>query len=257
MKNTWDEMVTYRLNFSMWRFRNVLQLLTMYFLWYSVIPSNKSIFGYSHSLILTYILGTSILSSVVLSSRSYDIGDVINKGELSNFLLKPINFFYYLFAKDIGDKAMNIVFSFGELFLLFILLRPPFLIQTNPFYLVAFLIAICIAVILFFFFNLLLGFIGFWSPETWAPRFIFTILISFFAGGLFPLDILPAPIFALFKVIPLTYLLYFPLKIYLGQVQFVEIITGLIISTLWIFGMYKIIEAVWLKGLKVYTAQGM
>src|SRR5581483_8490660 len=146
MKNTWDEMVTYRLNFSMWRFRNVLQLLTMYFLWYSVIPSNKSIFGYSHSLILTYILGTSILSSVVLSSRSYDIGDVINKGELSNFLLKPINFFYYLFAKDIGDKAMNIVFSFGELFLLFILLRPPFLIQTNPFYLVAFLIAICIAV---------------------------------------------------------------------------------------------------------------
>ncbi len=257
MKNTWDEAVTYRLSFSVWRFRNVLQLLTMYFLWYALVPAQKTTFGYSQSLILTYILGTSILSSLILSSRSYDLGDSINKGDLSSYLMRPINFFYYLFAKDIGDKAMNITFSVGELTILFILLRPPFFIQTNPFYLTAFFMSIIAALILFFFCNLLLGFIGFWSPETWAPRFIFGIFINFFAGGLFPLDILPAPLFAVFRLSPLTYLLYFPLKLYLGQLSFPDMLSGFLISYIWIFCMYKIIQLVWMRGLKVYTAQGM
>lgn len=255
-KLTWDETVAYRLNFVMWRIRTVLQILTLYFLWFSLIPSGTLLFGYDRSLMLTYVLGTSLISSIVLSSRSYAVGDEINSGNLSNFLLRPINYFLYWFARDVGDKAMNIVFSVIELAVLFAILKPPLFIQTEGMYILLTFVAIVIALIMYFSFNFLLGLIGFWSPEVWAPRFIFIILLNFFAGGLFPLDILPKFIFSIFQLLPFPYLLYFPIKIYLGQLTIMEILNGIMISLAWTVVLYGLVQYVWKKGLLVYTAQG-
>ncbi len=255
-KNTWDEMLTYRVSFFMWRLRTILQLLTIYFLWFSILPQNKSLLGYTQSTMLTYVLGISLIGSIVLSSRSYIVGEEINSGNLLNFLLKPINYFKYWFSKDIGDKSMNIVFSIIELTILFIILKPPFFFQTNLAYISLFFFSVVLSVILYFFFNLLLGFIGFWNPEVWAPRFIFIILLNFFAGAIFPLDILPGKIYLFLKLLPFPYLLYFPLKIYLGKLNFVEIFTGLTISFVWVILIYILVKFIWAKGLKAYTAYG-
>src|SRR5579859_1305440 len=134
-RNMWDQTLTYRLNFIVWRIRVVINLLIIYFLWMAILPSGKQLFGYSQSMILTYILGTSLLNAIILASRSGEVGDEINNGDLSNFLLRPINYFYYWFAKDLGDKAMNLIFSVIELSILFFLLKPPLFLQHNLFYL--------------------------------------------------------------------------------------------------------------------------
>lgn len=230
--------------------------MTIYFLWLVIIPPGKTLLGYSQSLMLTYILGTSLIDSIVLSSRTYAVGEEINNGNLLNFLLKPINYFAYWFSRDIGDKSMNVCFSAVELTLIFIILKPPFFIQTNPFYLLFFILSAVLALSIYFFLNFLLGLIGFWSPEVWAPRFIFITLLGFFAGSLFPLDILPKSIFAVLKFLPFTYLLYFPVKIYLGQLNFPQVLTGLLISLVWVFVIYFLLKFFWQKGLKNYTAYG-
>lgn len=255
-RNTWDEMLTYRLNFVMWRLRTVFQLLTIYFLWLALIPHGGELFGYSQMEILTYILGTALIGSLVLSSRSHAIGDDINEGNLSNFLLRPINYFFFWMAKDAADKTMNIAFSIVELTILFVVLKPPLLIQADVSYLLLFLIASIVALILWFIFNVLIGLIGFWSPEVWAPRFILMIVITFTAGGLFPLDILPKPVFAFVQLLPFTYLLYFPVKVYLGQLTFIEVSLGLAISLFWVVFLLSFIRPIWMRGLRLYTAQG-
>lgn len=255
-KNTWYETMSYRLNFVMWRVRVIFQLLTLYFLWSSIIPRNGEFLGYTEPLMLTYILGTSLISSIALASRSYGIGEEINNGNLSNFLIKPINYFAYWFSRDMGDKAMNILFSILELTILFILLQPNIFIQTNIFFIFFSLFSAIIALVLYFFFNIMVGLIGFWSPEVWAPRFIFTILLNFFAGGLFPLDILPKPVFYFLQALPFTYILYFPLKIYLGQLSQIEIYQGISIASAWVILLYWLVRLIWRKGLAVYTAYG-
>lgn len=255
-KNTWDEVFTYRLNFVMWRIRVVLQLLTVYFLWFALIPPGKELFGYSQTLMLTYILGTFILTAVILSSRTQEIGENINSGNLSIFLIRPINYFLYWFAKDLGDKGMNIVFSIAEILILFTLLAPPFFVQTDTVYLLLTIFTVFLALLLNFFIGSLLGLIGFWSSEVWAPRFIFYILVSFFAGGLFPLDILPKSLFDVSLLLPFSYMLYFPLKIYLGQLSNSAIYSGILISFIWIILLYVLLKIVWSRGLKAYTAQG-
>lgn len=255
-RNTWEEMLTYRFNFTMWRVRTVVSLLSVYFLWYAAIPKGEEVLGYDQSSILTYILLTALVSALVTSNRSYAIGEEINQGNLSNFLMKPINYFSYWFSKDMGDKAMNLIFSIIELTIIYIILRPPIYIQTNLNYIVLFITAIFFAIIMYFFINLLLGFVGFWSADVWAPRFIFWISLGFFAGAYFPLDILPETIYRIFEILPFTYLIYFPIKIYLGELTYFEIFRGFAITITWIGIFFFFVQVVWRKGLKVYSAQG-
>lgn len=249
-------MTTYRFNFLMWRVRNVLQLLTIYFLWLTVTPENGEIFGYSQSLILTYVLGAAFIGSIVLATRTQEIGENIDSGDLSNFLSRPISYFGYWFARDIGDKLFNISFAVTELVILYFLLKPPLFIQTDPVVLLLTSLAIVIAIFLYFFIGCLLGMIGFWSPDVWAPRFILFVLIGFFSGGLFPLDIFPQWAQEIFTYSPFTYLQFFPLKVYLNSFTQQQLITGFVIASLWTCILYRLTYIVWNRGLKLYSSQG-
>ncbi|HSW88404.1 MAG TPA: ABC-2 family transporter protein, partial [Candidatus Saccharimonadales bacterium] len=75
-------------------------------------------------------------------------------------------------------------------------------------------------------------------------------------GGLFPLDILPHQIYVIFQLLPFAYLVYFPLKIYLGQLSALQTITSLGISFLWMFLLYFSVKLLWTRGLREYTAEG-
>lgn len=254
--STFDEIATYRFNFTMWRVRTVLQVLTIYFLWLTVTPVDGEIFGYSRTLILTYVLGASLISSIVISTRTQEIGENINSGDLSNFLSKPWSYFGYWFARDLGDKAFNILFGVVELTILFFILKPDLLLQTDLNILILTLVAILFGLLINFFIGCLLGMIGFWSPEVWAPRFIFFILIGFFAGSSFPLDIFPSWAQVIFKFSPFTYLIYFPLQIYLDKFSNVQIVTGFTVAAVWVGLLFIATKFVWKKGLKIYSSQG-
>lgn len=255
-KLTWEEYLAYRLNFFMWRVRTVLQLLTIYFLWLAILRGRGEIFGWSQSSILTYILGTSILRAIIFSTRTYEVGSEINEGNLLNFLLRPINYFKYWFSKDLADKVLNIGFSIVELTLIFLILRPPIFWQTNIAFLALFVLAVGLGVILNFFVSLSLSSLAFWTPDIWGIRFLFGIILEFFAGALFPLDILPKTLFSLLQFLPFSYLLYFPLKIYLGTASFGQILTGFVVEILWLVIIFQVLQIVWQKGLRIYGAWG-
>lgn len=255
-KNTWDEILSYRVNFLLWRVRAVITMLISYFLWTSVMPDQGTMFGYSKELMVTYVLLAPIIFSIVLSTRTHEISENINTGNLSLFLLKPFGYFKYWFSRDIGDKAMNSAFSLGEFLLFIFIVRPEIFIQTNFFYILMFFISLILAIILMFFVGCLMSMVGFWSPEVWAPRFIFYTLVSFLAGSLFPLDILPPAVYEVLKFLPFAYLQYFPIKIYLGQVNLPEILQGFEITLIWTGIVYLSLRRVWNKGLKIFTATG-
>ena len=249
-------MMTYRLNFVLWRVRWVIQRLVVYFLWWAIFANRQEVFGYSQTMMLTYILLSNIIGTIVLGTTTMSIGNMINSGELSNFLIRPLSFFRYFIARDVGDKLMNVAFSVVEIFLLFVLLRPPVVFPINPLVWIWLLIAIAIGVVMYFLFSFLLGLLGFWSAEIWAPRFLSFVIMEFFAGGLFPLDILPKPLFQLSQSLPFSYFLYFPLKVYLGQLGSAAMLQGLMVGFMWCIGLWYLMRVMWKRGLRVYTAEG-
>lgn len=255
-KNTISEYFIYRLNFLAWRLRVIFRILTLYFFWLAVFKNQGLIFSYEKKEILTYILGVSIIGSIVIASRSVDIAGEINQGNLTNYLLKPISYFKFWFVKDLVDKFLNIIFSFLEIGLILFFLKPEIFYQkefSNYFFL---FLVIPFSVLLYFYFNCLLGMVAFFTPETWAVRFIFTILLEFLAGGFFPLDVLPKNIYSFLTLLPFPYFLFFPLKIYLGRLSILEIRNGFFILISWLLLMNFIVRKVWQKGLKIYAAEG-
>lgn len=255
-RNTWDETLTYRLNFAVWRLRVFLSLISTYFLWLTLLPSGTNFANYDQATMLTYIVGGAIVYSIVLSTRVATVADEIVQGDLSNYLLKPMSYIGYYFFKDFGDKGMNIVFSLIEISIVFILLHPPFIFQSNIVYLLLFIVSVFLAICINFFLNVMLSFIGFFSSEAWAPRFIFFILLGFFSGSIFPLDILPKPIYLALSALPFSFLIYIPMKVYLGQLTFQEIILNLTIAGIWVVVLFLFINFLWGKGVKYYSAQG-
>lgn len=255
-RNTWDEALTYRLNFTVWRLRVFLSLISTYFLWLTLLPKGTNFANYNQATMLTYIVGGAIVYSIVLSTRVATVADDIVQGNLSHYLLRPLNYIGYYFSKDFGDKAMNIAFSLIEVLIVFLIFHPPFVFQSNIIYLSLFTVSIVLAICINFLLNMMLSFVGFFSSEAWAPRFIFFILLGFFSGTIFPLDILPKPVYTLLNILPFSYLIYSPMKIYLGQLSSIQIVSSICIAVAWVILLSIFIHFLWRKGIKHYSAQG-
>jgi ABC-2 type transport system permease protein len=252
---SWAEYTAYRLNFVMWRMRMVMQILVVYFLWWALFSEQPVLFGYTQARMLSYVLLSSIFRSIVLGTRTMEIGEVIHRGDLSYFLMRPMNFFRYYMARDVADKGLNAMFAVGEVSLLVMILRPPVFLQTDGGVLAMSAIALFLAVILYFYFSVLLGFLGFWIPDFWGPRFISFVLIEFFAGGLFPLDILPESLYRVSLSLPFAYILYFPLKVYLGTLTPAQMLSGFVIGSVWTVLIAAAVGVLWRMGLRTYTAE--
>lgn len=255
---SWQNEFTYRLNFILWRFRNVLRLLMTYFLWTGIFVSQTQVFGYQKPQMLTYVFMVLVVQTVVLSAPSGDnIGNEIGNGDLSNFLVKPVNYLKYWFSRDIASKLLNITFASVEVVILWFFLNPVIEFTQSLIFFIAFLIAISFAVLIYYFINVTTRFIAFWTPEnTWPIAFFMLVLIEILSGGIFPLDVLPEWLNVLLQLTPFPYMLYFPIAIFLGKVTGLELIRILLQSLIWVIVSFLLMNYLWKKGLKSYGSEG-
>lgn len=255
-KISFQQEFVYRVNFIMWRIRNVLQIFLIFFLWDTIFSdSSKVIFGYDRAKILTYVFSLIIVRAVVLSSRSIDIAGEVSRGDLSNYLLKPFSYFKYWFTRDISSKTLNLIFATFETFILYILLKPPFFFQSDPTYIILFIISLLLAVLLFFLILFLFNLFVLWYPEqAWGPTFLLLIFVEFLGGGTFPLDVLPSFIQKIIYMTPFPYLLFMPIQIYLGKIDVRASTVSVLTTFVWVLFFTFIVKNVWKLGLKAYEA---
>lgn len=258
-KISFQQEFAYRLNFVLWRVRNVFQILLIYFLWNTVFAgSDTNLFGYDRTKILTYVFGIMIVRALVLSARAMDVGSDIAHGELSNHLLKPLSYFKYWFTRDLSSKALNIIFAAVEFCVLFVILKPPFYFQQDVFILITFILSVLIAMLIYFFILFLISSVPFWAPELgWGSHFLITIvIIESLNGSLFPINILPLVWQKIVMLMPFPYLIYFPVQVYLGNITGPELFKGILISSVWVLILAVSLKNVWRRGLKVYESVG-
>lgn len=257
-KISWSNSLVYRLNFVMWRVRVVVQLLAAYFLWVAVFSRNQVAFGYNQAQMLTYILGGALIRNLVLSQRSVDVQVEISNGDLNNYLVKPINYFRYWLARDGADKLLNAVFGVGELVVLVMLLRPQILGPAGGQSLAGLGAMIAGAMMMYFYLSLLVSMTTFWYPEQngWPQRFLIFMILEFLAGGLFPLDILPAAVFTAVKWLPTSFLVFLPMQVYLGRVGGRELAVSLLIMLAWVGILKQLAQMVFRRGVRIYEAYG-
>ncbi len=252
---TIDQYFVYRVNFILWRFRVVLNLILIYSLWSAIYLNQRIIEGYTQTEMLTYVLVISFLSDFVLSSKIHELGAEILNGDIINRLLKPWNFFGYLITKEVADKTVNISCAVIEITVLILLLKPHLVLPPEPLAILLILLHIIIGLSLSFFLSFSISLFAFWSAEIWAPRFIYFILVFVLAGNYFPLSILPEPIYNALIYTPFPYFIFIPAQLYIKGLAGYDI-TFLLIGLVWVFLTYLFAKWLWKKGIKQYSFYG-
>ena len=247
----------YRLNFYLWRFRSFITFLTLVFFWLAIYGNRTEFLGYQKSQMLTYIVGITFLRTIVLGTRTGDLGPQIRSGSLVKLLLKPIKVFKYFFTQDIVDKLLNFFFTIFEIGLVLFIFNFSLSFPRNLTSYFSFFILVLLAIFLNFFISLFLSIISFWTEEVWAARFLFgVVFMEFLAGAYFPLDVLPSWLTRIIYLTPSPYLIFFPMKIWLGQLTNFEIIKAVLICFIWLVFFWWLSVFLWKKGSRNYSAYG-
>jgi ABC-type uncharacterized transport system permease subunit len=74
-----------------------------------------------------------------------------------------------------------------------------------------------------FFINMLFGFLAFWAPDVWAPRFLFFVIMFFVSGSTFPLDIYPEIVVKYCRIPHSPTSSFFPQKFGLNKSLYLEL----------------------------------
>jgi len=258
-KSTWQEFMAYRANFFLEIFGGAVLFGAILFLWVSVYKnaSGGIIGGYTFGEMITYLIGTGLIaSSVLLISQGDQIDNDINRGFLSNYLLKPVNVNLFWLARDIARKILTTILGIMS-FSLIIFFGGKYLIMPASFTALIFVfLAIIFGALLHFIFFYLTSIISFWLGRTWGFRFVVRITMEIATGIIIPISFLPGIWKDVFGFLPFRFIAYFPMQIYLGKISVPEMVSGFVQEFVWLGVLTILGWHIWRKGVKHYTASG-
>ena len=102
----------------------------------------------------------------------------------------------------------------------------------------------------------LISLFSFYFVEISSFFFTVDIVLELLSGSLIPLEFLPAPLNTITQFLPFSYLIHFPVNVYLGNLSGTEIVNGLISQVIWSLVFYVLIRVLWKKGLNKYESVG-
>ncbi|MEX0895452.1 MAG: ABC-2 family transporter protein [Patescibacteria group bacterium] len=251
----WQNGLVYRTNLILWRFRQFLSALMALTVWSVVFTGQEQVFGYDTGGMIAYVFIASFLQSLVLATALHGLAQRVYSGEVSMLLTKPINFFGTLAIEDLADKSRNILFIFVEMGLLYLLFMPTIPLPGLQTWLIFGLLA-SMGAVLHFIISLLFGTLGFFSPETWGPKFLFFVIVDFTAGKLFPLDILPEVVQKILFLTPFPYFSFVQTQVFLEKYTQPELLNHILVLAGWLIGLSVLNSWLWKKGMREYTAAG-
>lgn len=254
---TLQEYIIYRLSFVMWRVRSLVSFLALLFFWSAVYLDRSSFAGYQKSQMFTYIIGVAFLKGLIFATRSNALASWIRDGGLNIVLVRPLSVFKVLLSRDLADKLINVGFVLLEIFLIVKIFRLTLFAPSMYSAVVCSIFFVTLAFFLNFFISVVISLTAFWTDDIWAVRFLFgVVFLEFFSGAFFPIDVLPIGLKNALSWTPFPYLVYFPIKVWLGQVNGLEIAKVIAVCVGWTLFFVWLAKTLWNKGYKEYGAYG-
>ena len=250
--------LVYRVNFLFRVGFGFIPLIAILSMWRVVYEGNGTgAAGYTLAQMISYYLIMTIVDALTaVSEDDWQIAADIKDGNISQFLLKPIDYLTYRLCLFGAGRLIYSAVALVPVTVLVICYWKYFVLPPDVATFGWFLISVVMTALLQFFTSYTMALLAFWVLE--VSTFIFILYaFEYLAGGhLFPLDILPAPLFQALQFTPFPYQLFFPVHVYLGRVTGAALYTGLLMQAFWVLASYALARFAWSRGIKRYSAVG-
>jgi ABC-2 type transport system permease protein len=205
--------ITYRAaTFSAFLFYTLfIYVFTM--LWRTIYKEG-SVHGYGYAQMVWYLIMTEFVGFTCGNSIFRTMNEDGKSGSIAYLLGRPAHYVFYQFANSLGQMLLNFM-SFGILAVLLGLMLvgplPGFRLASIP----PVLLSVTLAVILNYFFMMLIGLSSFFMEDNFALFLIYQKL-NFMLGMFLPVEFLPAWLQSVAKSMPFSYMFWAPAKLFVS-----------------------------------------
>jgi ABC-2 type transport system permease protein len=252
--------LVYRVNFLFRATFGLIPLAAMVMLWQTIYAGKKdgSLIGsYGLGQMISYYLLTTVVDALTaVNEDDWQIAADIKDGNISQFLLKPIDYLWYRLCLFLSGRVTYLAVAVTPLALFILYLHQYFVLPPDWTTFGCFLVSTVLTALLQFFTSYAMAMLAFWVLEVSTFIFILFAFEYLASGHLFPLDILPHGLEQALFFTPFPYQLYFPVSIYMGKTTGADLMRGLLIQALWVVAAYSIARFAWRRGIKKYSAVG-
>jgi ABC-2 type transport system permease protein len=213
-------MLAYRLRYFTGIVTYVLFVSVHYFIWKAVfhgLPAGARINGFTLPEMITYIGVGWIARSFYFSNIDEEIDELVRTGQISVFLLRPVNFHLMMLSQAAGECLFRILFFSvpicGAIVMLFPILLPPTVHDALLFMLATLSSFLILAEI-----NFLVGLLAFRLKSIQGISRAKYTLVQLLSGLFMPLAFFPDWFRHVVDLLPFKIISYVPLQFYLGKV---------------------------------------
>src|SRR6266568_2234104 len=252
--------LTYRFNFLARTLFGWIPLLAILYLWrtiYSGKGAGSTVGAYSLAEMISYYLLVTVVDALTaVNEDDWQIATDIKDGNISQFLLKPIDYLAYRLCLFLSGRLTYLAVAALPLALFILYLNKYFVLPPNWTAFSCFLLSTALTALLQFFMSYTMAMLAFWVLEVSTFIFILFAFEYIASGHMFPLDILPRGLEQTLYFTPFPYQMYFPVSIYMGKAAGADLLRGLLIQTFWVIAAYCLARFAWRRGIKKYSAVG-
>jgi len=252
--------LTYRFNFLARTLFGLIPLMAMLYVWRTIYESKgpeAQVSGYTLAGMISYYLLVTVVDALTaVNEDDWQIAADIKDGNISQFLLKPVDYLWYRLCLFFSGRLTYVAVAFVPLTLFILYLRQYFVFPADWTTLGLFVVSLLLTALLQFFMSYAMAMLAFWVLEVSTFIFILYAFEYLASGHLFPLDILPPGLEQVLYCTPFPYQLYFPIGIYMGKTTGVELARGLAIQISWVLFAYFAARIAWHRGIRKYAAVG-
>ena len=211
--------------------------------------AKEEVSGLSIQMVITFT-GLSQATIGYLSMFGWtDIIRSIHSGEVTSDLLKPMSFFNYWLAQDLGRAIAGFLMRSLTIMLLYAIIFD-ISYPEKPVQWLALTVALILSWLISFAWRFLINLSAFWSPNTFGiARFAFG-MSWVLSGFVMPLAFFPSWFQNIANATPFPSMVYTIIEIYLGVVTGNEIISLLLVQAFWFILLVVIARIVLAAGIR-------
>jgi viologen exporter family transport system permease protein len=213
--------------------------------------------GFDYRTMVAYFVVVLFLDGLVTpKDDEWQVATDIRDGQISAFLVKPINYIFYRFSLFWSSRLLFTAITVPVFFCVFWFTRSYFTWPADVGTWLAAFWATAMAALLQFFISISIAFLAFWMLEISTVVFIIYSFEYMFSGRMFPLAFMPERVQDVLRWLPFPYELYFPALILMNRVHGADLLFGLGVQACWVLLAGAGAQAMWHRGLRRYQAVG-
>jgi ABC-2 type transport system permease protein len=252
--------LAYRVNFLCRVLFSFLPLLATIYLWRAVYrsPGSGGTVGVLTLAQMTsyYLIVTIADALTAVTEDDWQIASDIKEGNISQFLIKPINYLGYRLCLFFSGRVIYFLVAALPLAVFIFCLRRYFVLPPDATTFVLTLVSLVMTALLQFFISYAMAMLAFWVLEVSTFIFILFAFEYIASGHLFPLSILPPALERVLFFTPFPYQMYFPVSIYMGWTRGAYLWGGLLAQAGWVLLAWFLATLAWRRGIRKYAAFG-